>query len=449
MMKINTLLLIILLFSMGGIMPMDTKENKSWFGSMLSYTGITNKSIKTNGSFLTTATDHVVEHKWKYVLGFIGAGISYGIYKYFNKVLGLRHALKSAARNGDLDCLNALLDTIKLLGVDSPEFKKILSSNSFGYALYYAAINGHLDCLNALIDTLKLLSKDSDEFKKIVSSDYFGHALIWAAKNGDLDCLNAIIDTIKLLGKDSDEFKKILSSYSFGWALYYAAENRQLDCLRAIIDTIKLLDPKSYEFKKILSSYDFGWALIWAAKHGHLDCLNALLNTIKLLGTESDEFKKILSSDYFGLALESTAKKRHYSCFVTLLSFKIEALEFLDIPAIDPLNEEEDSPNKSNLNNFIEKLKTIIKNNKYIKYKEIFLGLIDYFKRKEFIISGTLSRFMDYVKSSSKQLETKLITATTTEDVHKIIDNVCKFNDISRTENLRFSNTTIICVPRF
>jgi len=236
--------------------------------------------------------------------------------------------------------------------------------------------------------------------------------------------------------------------------LFSAAYNYQPKNVATMLCMINEIDPKSEAFKNIVSNNYFVRALILVVYKNQLDNVKTMLNIINKLRTDSPEFfKNILSSDNFVCTLYLAARYGHYSCFVTLLAFKIEALKYFDIPALDQLNEEEESdlPNKSNLDNFIEKLIKDIKNKK-IKNKKVPLSLIDYFMRdsfdiNEFIESGKLNLFIEKLnnkdlfsvftsklKSCHKEQRNEAMEIA----VDEIIDKLFFYNDIDLTDRIEY-----------
>jgi len=279
-------------------------------------------------------------------------------------------------------------------------------NDSFAEALNWAAENNQPDNVTTILDMIKKL--DPLDIKKIILKDnphgdsYFLGALFWTARYNQPDNVKTMLSMIKLFRVDSNVFIEIISNDDFSDALRWNAENNQPDNVATMLEMINKLN--SLDIKKIIlkdnphgDSY-FLDALRWAARYNQPDNVKTMLDMIKKL--DPLDIKDIileLNSDedsYFLDALFKTAEKENYGCFVLLLYFVIENLKSADIPGLDNINEEEEETVSSkHLDNFIEKLKDGINKTKKLKNKKVPLSLIDYFMRREFRISGTLSKF--------------------------------------------------------
>jgi len=165
----------------------------------------------------------------------------------------LRAFLIRATVIGSLRCLKVILNSIRLTK----------RTNAYiSYALESAADHGHNNCLQAIINYLRLHSFTCDE-------ERIANALTMSATGGYTDCLQTLIDWPQL----SESSVKLSATAK---ALYEAAKCGHKDCVQAIIacswfHEIRLNDDEDQDFT--LSS-----ALVKCAKRGHIECLKVFID---------------------------------------------------------------------------------------------------------------------------------------------------------------------------
>ena len=149
--------------------------------------------------------------------------------------------LHKAARIGQTDCLNALIQA----GANIHE-----TNEQSETALHYAARHGQIDCLNALIQAGANIH---------ATNRWSGTALHYAARRGQIDCLNALIQA----GANIDATNEWGDT-----ALHAAAQSGNTHCRNTLIQAGANIDATNQQGST---------ALLRAAACGQTACLNVLI----------------------------------------------------------------------------------------------------------------------------------------------------------------------------
>lgn len=193
--------------------------------------------------------------------------------------------LRLAAEQGDVVCVEDIIEASRYRGQHSPAFYRLAS-----IAFYRAVEQGHVECVNRLLPfttsphllhkSLKTAAEKGHAacvtvLRDLCSSQKRSEALARAAGRGHKECVNVLIP-----GSDPTS------------ALLEAARWGQEECLKLLIP---ISNPKAND----------SWALREAVKNGHAGCVRALLPV----------------STVHSNMVEWAAGKGHTDCVVALMPF--------------------------------------------------------------------------------------------------------------------------------